>query len=565
MSDILAALRSNPDARDTFPLGNEIWFDNHSNTFDEGLGASRSADMPKRRRSGADQFCVHRVDADRDENTLLFTIEYKPAHKLPTEYLRAGLRPINLWNEVVQRPTIPVDRDEKLQYNADLLTGSVLTQAYSYMIHEGLSYSCLTTGSCQVFLHVAQGEPETLQYFLAEPNLDVRAMSDDLSDDEWVRTPITAVGRMLSLCSMSLHTPIRSHHWRNETISRLHVWEVDFEHILQQIPEDEVHSTPPGSEYMPSSSPISSPSGAPRHYTLRPRAGCRPDEVQGSSPTNDSDSDDASVHNASGARKRALSDFSSSPPQERPSGSGRQYKRTGRAAPAESLDYCTQRCLLGLQTQGQLDEDCPNVVRHRTSPKGDRHQIDTIDLTRLLKQQLDADLDHYCTPCGPSGIRGAPFKLSPMPYGYTFIGKGTTDRGWEEVRREAEVYRVLQPVQGSAVPVFLGTVDLNKIYFLHGGARIKHFLLLSWGGKQANLVKDERVLWVEIQRTTRELHRLGVHHGDLHRSNVLWNSQLGRVQLIDFHKSKLLRSKPRAKRKRTVIDDISPRKRVHVT
>jgi hypothetical protein len=89
-----------------------------------------------------------------------------------------------------------------------------------------------------------------------------------------------------------------------------------------------------------------------------------------------------------------------------------------------------------------LDEDCPNLIRHRISPTSDRHRIDYVDLAQLLKQQLDADLDHYCTPCRPSGIRGTPFKLSLMPYGYTFVGKGTTDRGWEEVRREADVYRV---------------------------------------------------------------------------------------------------------------------------
>jgi predicted unusual protein kinase regulating ubiquinone biosynthesis (AarF/ABC1/UbiB family) len=107
-------------------------------------------------------------------------------------------------------------------------------------------------------------------------------------------------------------------------------------------------------------------------------------------------------------------------------------------------------------------------------------------------------------------------------------------------------------------------VDLNRIYFLHGGARIKHFLLLSRSGKQANLVKDEWDMLSEIYQSNQEIRHLGVHHGDLHWSNALWNSQLGRVQLIDFHKSKLLHSKPRPKRKRTTMDDMSPSKRVNV-
>jgi hypothetical protein len=71
--------------------------------------------------------------------------------------------------------------------------------------------------------------------------------------------------------------------------ARLHMWEVNFEYIVQEISDDEAHATPRDSEYMTSSSPLSSPFDAPRHDALRPRAGCRPDEVQGSSPTNESD------------------------------------------------------------------------------------------------------------------------------------------------------------------------------------------------------------------------------------------------------------------------------------
>ncbi|KAK9322667.1 hypothetical protein V1517DRAFT_235789, partial [Lipomyces orientalis] len=71
-----------------------------------------------------------------------------------------------------------------------------------------------------------------------------------------------------------------------------------------------------------------------------------------------------------------------------------------------------------------------------------------------------------------------------LSYGYTFVGKGTTDRFWADVRTETDVYRVLQKAQGSAVPVFLGTIDLKLTYFLQRGICIKHMLLLSWGGEQ---------------------------------------------------------------------------------
>ncbi|KAK9482246.1 hypothetical protein V1527DRAFT_34245, partial [Lipomyces starkeyi] len=61
-----------------------------------------------------------------------------------------------------------------------------------------------------------------------------------------------------------------------------------------------------------------------------------------------------------------------------------------------------------------------------------------------------------------------------------------------------------------------------------------------WAGEQANLVKEEKELWGEIRRSVHEIRELGVQHEDLHWSNILWNSQVGRVQIIDFHRSKLL-------------------------
>ncbi|KAK9243583.1 hypothetical protein V1506DRAFT_381557 [Lipomyces tetrasporus] len=55
-----------------------------------------------------------------------------------------------------------------------------------------------------------------------------------------------------------------------------------------------------------------------------------------------------------------------------------------------------------------------------------------------------------------------------------------------------------------------------------------------------DLVKDKGELWYDYRRSIDEIHELGVQHGHLHSDNVLWNSQLGRVQIIDFHRSTLL-------------------------
>lgn len=100
-----------------------------------------------------------------------------------------------------------------------------------------------------------------------------------------------------------------------------------------------------------------------------------------------------------------------------------------------------------------------------------------------LKEQLDKDLDRNCTPFGRCGGSGVPFKLTSATYGYTVVGKGTTRGWWAAVAREADAYQILRKAQASAVPIVLGTIDLSKVYFLHGAGEIRHMLIMGWGGE----------------------------------------------------------------------------------
>ncbi|KAK9239697.1 hypothetical protein V1525DRAFT_338817, partial [Lipomyces kononenkoae] len=200
--------------------------------------------------------------------------------------------------------------------------------------------------------------------------------------------------------------------------------------------------------------------------------------------------------------------------------------------------FCTQRCLLGLRQGGMLDSHCPNVELHRQGRENDRHPINTESLVQLLEQQLGVNVDDDCTPFGVCGLYGAPFKVTCVP-GHTVVGKGTMSGLWNEVSREADVYRVLQRAQGSAVPVFLGTIDLKKIYFLHGTGQIRHMLLLAYGGQDTSELERSQALVNEIRRSIKEIRALGVEHGDIRYENALWNEELGRVLIIDFHRSRL--------------------------
>ncbi|KKK12260.1 hypothetical protein ARAM_002694 [Aspergillus rambellii] len=540
--DVISELCKIPEAEVQFQLGRGVIFDNHANALDDADPSGDELLNPHRFRP--DQFCIHRKNSN--DTALLTTVEYKPPHKLSVENLRAGLQTMDFREIVVETDTTLLDNAEKLTHNAKQLVGSVLAQEYHVMIQEGLEFSYITNGLAQVLLHVPHDDPSTLYYYLCEPSMD-----GTVEDNESFQQPFTAIARVLCLCLMSFGSRVRDHGWRNRAQASLHIWNTSFDHIRAQIPDEELRQTPPnsgytgspatssdhsGSEYLPSS-PLDSPSGKARRMPTRSQPGCSPPDTINRSKR--SDSQDSDPNPGSLVRKRGFSQVTSSPPTQHSArqtshddnGSG-QYQQ-------HMLPFCTQHCLLGLQQNSTLDAACPNIALHQHGHTGNRHPIDAKRLVELLKQQLDEDLDHNCTPFGNCGAYGAPFKITCATFGYTVVGKGTTTHLWKEVSREAEIYHILQKAQASAVPVFLGTIDLANIYFLHGAGKIRHMLLMAWGGESISKLSQQPALRHEISRSNKEIRALGVRHQDLRPDNILWNDELERVLIIDWHRSTL--------------------------
>ncbi|RAL06619.1 uncharacterized protein BO97DRAFT_439034 [Aspergillus homomorphus CBS 101889] len=457
--DIISALCKIPSARDQLGLGDGVWFDNHANALDESPpDEANSEERPAR----PDQFCIHRVDGDT--RALLTTVEYKPPHKLSNENLRAGLRPMNFYHEIVEPETVPTDGPEKLRYNAARLAGSAIVQEYHVMIQEGLEYSYLTTGLGIVLLWVPD-DCSTLYYYLCEPNLDV---------ESGIEGPRTAIERVLCLCLMSFRSTCRDQTWRNAARAQLPTWEISFSHARSQIPPGDSEMT--SSEYQ-LSSPFESPASLGRRPSTRSTR-CAPAGVSRREDSSEPDDDSTSA----AQRKRGYSEIASSRPAPRPTPTylenpPQHYAGQSRS---HSHEFCTQQCLLGLQPGDVLDPQYPNVRLHRAALKTDRHPIRVAELVSLVKQQLDKNMDD----------------------------------GGHKVSQEAEVYCILQSIQGSAVPVFLGLLNLAKIFFLHGVGEIRHMLLMK---------------------------------------NILWNEELRRVLIIDFHRCRLnhqlLLPKPTSSRK----------------
>ncbi|GKZ29600.1 hypothetical protein AbraIFM66950_005632 [Aspergillus brasiliensis] len=532
--DIVAELCKIPEAREEFRLGNGVWFDNHANALDDDDEVDASQPSTTRR-SKPDQFCIHRIDGNR--STLLTTVEYKPPHKLSAANLREGLRPMDFWQEVVRPNRVPTEEPEKSRYNAERLVGSAIVQEFHVMIQEGLEYSYLTNGLMDVLLWVPHDDPTTLYYDLGDPG-----MYGTAGVGRPGQAPMTRIERTLCLCLMSFRTFLRDQAWRNAAKDNLPKWHTNFDSdhsqiVMVELPrnpnvnETSSESTSPEqstSDYLTSSSPVTT---GPR-VTTRAAASCAPP----SDPSHhESSSDSEADLTASAARKRGFSQVTSSPPTHRSAPrADRQGSQSGQSR-SHDAPYCTQKCLLGLQHGGALDPECPNTELHMLGGREDRHPISAANLVKKLNAQLDQDLDHNCTPIGPCGSSGAPFKITCATFGYTVVGKGTTSRLWGEVSREADVYRVLKRVQGSAIPVFLGAINLAQTYFLHGAGRIRHMLLMGWGGESVGHNTLDETIRHGISRSVKEIRRFGVAHHDLRPDNILWNAELRRALIIDFH------------------------------
>ncbi|KAE8353204.1 hypothetical protein BDV28DRAFT_133535 [Aspergillus coremiiformis] len=600
VADIIAELCKIDAARDEFGLGDRIWFESHKNFLDSTDDCKANEDQPSNiHHPRPDQFCIHRVDGKT--SAILTTVEYKPLHKLSCAALRLGLRPMDVWHDMVRSNKIPQEDAENVKFKAERLVCSAIVQEYHVMIQEGLEYSYLTNGIARVLLRVPSDDPSTLYYFFCDPDEELKG-----EIDQDLQEPKTSIARVLCLCLMAFRSPVRGQEWRNFTRSQLPLWETNFDPTDTKIPEAVLRrinaysdstdteyvgpgssseyrpsSSPtesptegrrmltrsqipmvvmpsingysdstcsknidaePSSEYQPSSSPPESPTEG-RRMPTRSQGGCAPSGVRCRTQSPDSSGSDA---NHATRRKRGFSQVASSPSAQRAARQLETGNNQGSQTRRRDAQFCTQRCLRGLQTGGVLDDSCPNVMFHRQSKDDLEHPTTSDGLVRSLKEQLDENIDR-CIPFGSCGSYGAPFKLTCAIYGYTVIGKGTTSRLWKDVSREAQVYQVLRKAQASAVPIFLGTIDLVKIYFLHGAGEIRHMLVMGWGGESTATMELTPQLHQEIRRSKKEIEALGITHDDFRYENVLWNEELGRALIIDFHLS-TLNCQPTSKR-----------------
>jgi hypothetical protein len=212
--------------------------------------------------------------------------------------------------------------------------------------------------------------------------------------------------------------------------------------------------------------------------------------------------------------------------------------------------------------ESRLDKHCPNTPLH---PRlGEKHAVDRSEFLDLVQKQLAKDLDHNCEPLGLQGARGALFRVTLASHGYVFIGKGTVKAFVPDLKHEGRIYRRLERIQGEAVPVYLGNIDLTEWYYLDVGVRILHMLLMSWGGEVADedeTAKEMAGMQKEIRRTVAEVRRAGIDQMDVRSPNLLWNREAQRVMLIDFKRAIEIKARDDRTDKERAMQEISPNKR----
>ncbi|KAI9788265.1 MAG: hypothetical protein M1816_007031 [Peltula sp. TS41687] len=484
-------------------------------------------------RRALDEICTLEVDG---KTRNLFAVEYKAADILTPYLLSQGLRDLELVS-IINRIKASTDTEGKTRELAEEEVAKIVTQVYDYMIDKGVTYGYATGGQAFLFLFFDPADVHTLYYECVVP-ADAVGRDNDVSQ--------TAIGLVASFARLAREGLAFDAKWSKETRKRLPTWMFDDATKMSQITPSPARPLKSSPTYKGKGKPTTDGSERLlRSKTARQRelaATCKLTQDDAPPPRRQDtprDDGDHGTLDPPPTTSHAPSTFGTT--------GSRQGKQQQRA-------YCTTQCLLGLVRGLPLDERCPNVEAHRQVGSG-RHALERDGLRQLVEEQLFHDDDDAgFESLDRSGWAGALFRVTLISHGYTFVGKGTVAPLVRVLRKEAHMYSRLDSIQGTAVPVYLGSVDLARIFWLTCSVSIEHVLLMSWGGEEAwQREQDGVMLARETRRTIKEVQQLGVYQCDVREPNLLWNEELGRVLLIDFERAKVKEADKEEKVGRQVV------------
>ncbi|KAF1817488.1 hypothetical protein P152DRAFT_454075 [Eremomyces bilateralis CBS 781.70] len=485
--------------------------------------ASKTRRKARGRSIRADQFCIYRTTGGR--NVPALAIEYKAPHKLTVDEIITGLE-----SEIQPERDVINNDGRGFGSTARRLTAAAITQLFSYMIGKSIRYGYVCTGQARVFLHIPD-DPSIVYYSVCLPDQDVM-------DGDETRLHRTAVAQVFAFTLQAFRASPPSQSWQDKA-ETLGLWAVEYDDILKDIPPTErKRKEPRASPYKPQrwegfkKSPVRIQS---RCQQTNPSAG--PSEEDNDPP---SLTPNPSRTGGKAAPSRGTSSH----------GGGNQGQHRGKqqqSGPATKSDiqsrpFCSQSCLLGLAYGGPADENCPNADYH-----GQEH-ISRFEFLRLIRDQLATDrgCDADCTPLYLSGARGSLFKVRLSSHGYTLVAKGVEGLDLALLQHENEMYNRLRPIQGKHIPVCLDRIDLVRPYYYDCGVYV-HFMFLSWAGQPLfNCVVQAIKTDINdaVSAMLKAVHKLGVLHRDAEPRNILYNTNSGKLMLVDFERAEFCDRQP---------------------
>ena len=134
------------------------------------------------------------------------------------------------------------------------------------------------------------------------------------------------------------------------------------------------------------------------------------------------------------------------------------------------------------------------------------------------------------------------FKVTLVSHGYTVAAKATIWVWSTDLKHEELLYESLQSIEGTYVPVCLGGIGLVNPYYYWTGDKLVTMLFMAHGGQP---ITDYTKTCPETQSQIASLsteciqaiHHAGVLHRDVDPRNMLWNTELSTVMMVDFERS----------------------------
>lgn len=465
--------------------GSAIAFRGRLNHDPENPDASTSEDVGGQ----TEKFFIFQLENGRE--IPVYNISYKSPFKFPAEYILQGLQ-----GEVLLARDVISKEDESQEFNAKRLVWAMITQLFSYMIKTGVQYGYISTGDMIIFLHISE-DPEQIEFHVWNPQ--------DFDFHQPASLHHTAIAEVLafSLQALAAKPPFQGFH---DAVANMTTWAVKSVDIFENIPEidekDRVKRDLPG--------------------------------YRSSRPTNLSywESEESPSNRV---RRSKVARAENKEKSDKDGTAGSDSGNCRKCAPER--DYCSPKCLLGLANGGNLDPDCPNIADH-----ANRH-LKRLDFLRLVREQLARDRGHItdCEPLWIGGSRGAMFKVTLTSHGYTVIAKGVQRFNVRHLEHEAQVYRHLRSLQGTFIPVCLGSTDLVLPYY-HMGGQFVCFLFQSYAGVSVSQVinkENKQDILSKITLAMETIHRFRVLHCDALPRNIMANENSGWIQFIDFERAKI--------------------------